>query len=194
MSTALPARDTAAAPLAERFARREASAVREVHERWSPSMFATAMALLGDRSLAADAVQQAFVQAWLAADRFDPAQELTPWLYAITRRVAVDVHRRERRGGRPLSLDDGRLADLPVESASLDEVWQSRQVQHALDQLRPDEREVLRLAYFDQLTHREISIRLGIAMGTVKSRSSRALRRLATLLGHLRDHHSGANV
>lgn len=167
--------------------------MREVYERWSPSMLATAMALLGDRLLAADAVQQAFVQAWLAADRFDPTRELQPWLYAITRRAAVDAYRRERRDPQ-LSLDDGRLPDVAVESASLEEVWQSWQVLRALDQLRADDREVLRLAFYDQLTHREISVRLDIAVGTVKSRSSRALQRLATLLGHLRDHHSGANV
>ena len=65
-----------------------------------------------------------------------------------------------------------------------DTVWQ---VRAAIDTLPYDEATVVRLQHLDGLTHREISEKLGIALGTVKSRSHRAHRALARLLGHLRE-------
>lgn len=179
---------TRSATLEERFVRGEETAVGEVYRRYSGPMFATAMSLLGDRDLAADAVQQAFVQAWRGAAGFDPGRELRPWLYAITRRAAVDVHRLERRSATHVSFDDdGGVDDRPAETVTLEQAWQKRQVRLGLERLNAGEREVLQLAYLDQLTQSEISARLGIAIGTVKSRTARAQRRLAELLEHLRD-------
>lgn len=159
----------------------------ELYQRYSRPMLATAMALLGDRDLAADAVQSAFVRAWRAAASFDHERELLPWLYAITRRAAVDVHRSRRSTAEHLSLDDERLVDLPGEATTLERAWLTMQVRDGIGRLPPEERAVLELAYFEQLTQREISTRLGIAIGTVKSRTGRAQRRLAVLLSHLRE-------
>lgn len=177
------------ASLGERFRAGDEDALREMYQRYAGPMFSTALALLGDRELAADAVQQAFVQAWRAADRFDPDRELQPWLYAITRRTAVDVYRRNRRTAGQVSLDDSWAAEneLAVDGPSMEATWKSWQVRSALAKLHPDEREVLRLAYFEGSTQTEISERLGLPLGTVKSRTARAQRRLAGLLGHLRD-------
>jgi RNA polymerase sigma-70 factor (ECF subfamily) len=66
-------------------------------------------------------------------------------------------------------------------------VWTAWQVQEALAQLNEDERLIMRLSFFEDLTQSEIADRLGLPLGTVKSRSYRAHRRLAALLGHLRD-------
>jgi RNA polymerase sigma-70 factor, ECF subfamily len=181
-----PAQD---ASLGERFRGGDQTALREMYQQFSGPMFATALALLGDRELAADAVQQAFVQAWRAADRFDPDRELQPWLYAITRRTAVDVYRRNRRTAGHVSLDESWAveAELATEGPSMESTWRLWQVRTALGKLHPDEREVLRLAYFEGSTQTEISDQLGLPLGTVKSRTARAQRRLAALLGHLRD-------
>ncbi|WP_433017716.1 RNA polymerase sigma factor [Kribbella sp. CA-294648] len=160
-----------------------------MYQTFSAPMYVTALKMLGRHDLAADTVQRAFVQAWQAAERFDPARELQPWLYAITRRAAIDVYRRERRASEQLSLDSPAVneGDLAFEDATMDETWRAWQVRQALDQLHPDEREVLRLAYHGGCTQSEIASILGIALGTVKSRTSRGQRRLAELLGHLRD-------
>ena len=107
----------------------------EVYERYSGPMFATALNLLGNREHAADAVQRAFVQAWRAAGRFDPGRELKPWLYAITRRAAVDIYRRERRTQEQLTFDDTvevAIAGPP----SIVTVWQAGQVRAALARRR----------------------------------------------------------
>jgi RNA polymerase sigma-70 factor, ECF subfamily len=175
--------------LETRFSRGDQTAVPEMYKLYSGPMFVTAFSLLGDRELAADAVQRAFVQAWQAAASFDPARPLKPWLYSITRRAAVDIYRRERRTAHQVSLDDSWDFDttLSTEDPSLDQTWQAWQVREALDKLHLDERTVLQLAYYDGYSQSEIANLLEIALGTVKSRTARAQRRLADLLTHLQE-------
>ncbi|MEV6282772.1 sigma-70 family RNA polymerase sigma factor [Kribbella sp. NPDC051770] len=178
----------AEATLAERFRRGDSSALHEMYRKYSAPMFVIALKLLGRRDLAADAVQRAFVQAWQAADRFDVSRELQPWLYAITRRAAIDVYRRERRSSETLPLEPEHLDRvISVEGVTMDETWRIWQVRRALDELPADERDVLRLAYHEGMSQSEVAQRLGIALGTVKSRTARAQRRLAERLAHLRE-------
>ena len=66
-----------------------------VYRAYGGLVFAVAHRVLGDRSLAEEASQQAFLQAWRAARSFDPTRDLGPWLATIARRAAIDVHRRE---------------------------------------------------------------------------------------------------
>ena len=80
-------------------------------------MLTVARSSLADRDLAEEAVQQAFVQAWNASNTYDPERPLSTWLYAITRRVCIDLYRRERRHA--LVSDTG---ELPEEVAVEDEV------------------------------------------------------------------------
>lgn len=147
------------------------------------AVFVVAIKALGDRSLAEEAVQQTFLKAWRAADRFEVGRDPGPWLYAIARRVAIDLYRRERR-----HLDDrddvAEIAALPM---ALEDTWNAWQVRTALDQLPQEEQEVVRATHYLGMTHAETATKLGIPMGTVKSRSNRAYRRLAEMLSHLRE-------
>ena len=83
--------------LAARFRAGDPEAVRAVFRRYSGPMLTVARSSLADRDLAEEAVQQAFVQAWNASSTYDPERPLSTWLYAITRRVCIDLYRRERR-------------------------------------------------------------------------------------------------
>jgi RNA polymerase sigma-70 factor (ECF subfamily) len=168
--------------LVARFAAGEEHAVREVYETYARPVLTVAMSALGRRDLAEEVVQTTMLQAWRAAGTFDVSRELAPWLYAIARRVAIDIHRRESRAPLPAEVADD---DVTVEPLSFQRTWEAWEVRVALDRLPPDEREVVRLAHLVGLTHREVAERLGVPVGTVKSRSSRAHRRLASLLGHL---------
>ncbi|GAB3934021.1 sigma-70 family RNA polymerase sigma factor [Kribbella albertanoniae] len=179
--------------LGERFHRGDLSALPELYGQFGRLMYVAAYNMLGDRELASDAVQRAFVQAWQGAGGFDPARELKPWLYAITRRAAVDVYRRERRALANVSLDVSWEAEMQHATiASIEDTWQAWQVREALDKLHPDERRVIQLAYFDGFSQSEIARLLNVALGTVKSRTARAQRRLAELLSHLREVESTA--
>jgi RNA polymerase sigma-70 factor (ECF subfamily) len=174
--------------LAVAFARGEEDAARALYDRYGRLVFAVALRVLADRGLAEEATQQTFVRAWQASDRFEPGRDFAPWLVSIARRAAIDIQRRERRReAGPLDevpAGDGALVALPPDAADLEAVWT---VRAAVDQLGDDEREIVRLQHLEGLTHREISDRLDLPVGTVKSRSHRAHRRLATRLSHLRD-------
>ncbi|SBT38711.1 RNA polymerase sigma factor [Micromonospora auratinigra] len=175
--------------LERRFAAGDELVLHELYRRFSGPMYAAAYNVLGSRDLAADAVQQAFVQAWRAADRFDASREIQPWLYAITRRAAVDIYRRRRKIVSEVPFDESwsSAAELRDAGISLDATWQVWQVREALERLPPDERQVLQLAYYQGMTQSEIAAALSIALGTVKSRTFRAQRHLASRLAHLRD-------
>ena len=168
--------------LGERFAAGDESALGEVFDEFAGSMLAVALNLLSDRRLAEEAVQQAFVQAWRAAANFEPERPLGPWLRSIVRRTAVDVWRRERRHENR-SIDQVAQVDLPsVEPPSIadaEDVWA---VRRAIDDLPPASRDVVRLAHVEHLTQPEIAARLGIPLGTVKSRTHSAYRQLAAAL------------
>jgi RNA polymerase sigma factor (sigma-70 family) len=162
-------------------------AVRVVYRAYGGLVYAVAYRVLGDRGLAEEAAQQAFLKAWRAAASLDEDREMGPWLATIARRVAIDVHRSEvRRGADPLeSVAPGDPALVSRERSPEDvyDVWEVRQ---AVAGLPADEREIVRLQHFEGLTHSEIAERLELAPGTVKSRSFRAHKRLAAQLGHLR--------
>ncbi len=167
--------------LNSRFASGEPGAVRDLYEAYSGSVFAVAFRVLGDRSLAEEAVQQTFLQAWRAAHRYDQNRDVGPWLHTIARRAAIDVFRRERRH-RSEQVTEESVTTLPP---SLEVTWTVWEVRRALDSLPEDERTVLQATHFHGLTHQETADRLGLPLGTVKSRSYRAYRRLAGLLAHV---------
>jgi RNA polymerase sigma-70 factor (ECF subfamily) len=161
----------------------DVDALGQVYERYARPVWRVAMTVLRDRELADDATQETFIRAWRAADSFDPNRQFTPWLFTIARRAAIDVHRRESRptlGGHEAEQD--AVTDPP----ELTDAWESWQITLALDALPEEERVIVRLAHFDGLTHREIAEALHVPVGTVKSRSHRAHRRLAESLSHLR--------
>jgi RNA polymerase sigma-70 factor (ECF subfamily) len=170
-----------------RFADGDPEAVRAVYRAYGRLVYAVAYRLLGDRSLSEEATQQTFLKAWRASTRIDPSRELGPWLATIARRVAIDLHRREA-GRSAASLDavtstDRALVCSPASDETVSDIWEVRRAVCAL----PDEdQQVVRLQHFEGLTHAQIAQRLGVPIGTVKSRSFRAHRRLATALGHVR--------
>jgi RNA polymerase sigma-70 factor (ECF subfamily) len=172
----------------EAFRRREPSAVRALYREYGRLTYAVAHRVLGRHDLAEDAVQQTFVRAWQAADRFDVDRDPASWLATIAKRVAIDICRREAR--RPaLALDDVGTADRavigePPDAGTLDAVWQ---VRRAIEELAPEEATIVRLQHLEGMTQTEISAQLDISLGTVKSRSHRAHRKLAALLAHLRE-------
>lgn len=168
--------------LADRFRAGDEAAVRVLYERFGRPVHSVAYTVLRDRELAAEAVQQTFLKAWRAAATFDPDRDMAPWLYAIARRVAIDIYRREARRPGTAPLENGDATVIPL---TFERTWEAWEIRTALQQLDAGEREVVRLAHFEGFTHPEIAARLGIPVGTVKSRSNRAHRRLASLLGHL---------
>jgi RNA polymerase sigma-70 factor (ECF subfamily) len=159
-----------------------------MYREYGRLVFSVALKALGRVDLAEDATQQTFVRAWQAADRIDVDRNPAAWLVTIARRVAIDIHRHEARRATSalddVAADTDALVSRPPELDTLDAVWR---VRLAIDALPSEEATIVRMHHLDGMTHSEISEKLAIPLGTVKSRSHRAHRKLATLLGHLRE-------
>ena len=89
--------------------------------------------------------------------RSTATRDLAPWIYAIARRVAIDIHRREARAAVPTEIGD----ELTVDPLSFSRTWEAWEVRSAVEKLPADERAVVRLAHLGGLTHREIADELG---------------------------------
>jgi RNA polymerase sigma-70 factor (ECF subfamily) len=141
-------------------------------------LFGFARRSLGDAGAAEDVVQETFVRAWRARERFDPSiGTLRTWLFAIARRLVID-HARSRaiRQADPLP-DELRMDEDGVERAMVG--WQ---VEEAIRRLRPEHRQVLIETYYRARPGREVAEELGIPEGTVRSRLFYALQSLRLIL------------
>ena len=158
-------------------------ALAELYDRYGRLSYAIALRILRDTGLAQDAVQDAFLTAWRTAAGFDPARGTAPtWLLTLVHRRSVDIVRREqRRRSEPLADSASDAAGPADEDALIRD--RRRTVQEALARLPPDQRQALELAYYGGLTQSELAERLGLPLGTVKSRMFAALARLRDLLG-----------
>jgi RNA polymerase sigma-70 factor, ECF subfamily len=167
-----------------RAAEGDPTALAVLHRRHAAVARRLAFRVLRDRDLAEDAVQEAFVDLWKTAAAFDPGRSsVRSWICVLTHRCAVDLARREARR----RLADGRAAELDRESYSAEEAvmlrLKQRSVRVALEQLNDRHRELLELAYYGGLTQTQLAKRFDLPLGTVKSRTFEALRRLGALLG-----------
>jgi RNA polymerase sigma-70 factor (ECF subfamily) len=174
------------AMLVERLPRdRSGDELRELYRRYSGELFGFAASALGDREQAEEVVQDVFAQLWRHAGEYDQRRaSVRTWLYAIARNRIVDAHR--RAAARPKRADDEDSLDNAAEiDAALDQAVLRWQITAALARLSPAHREVIRLAHYGGLTMREIAERTGIPLGTVKSRTSYALRSLRLILDEM---------
>src|SRR5689334_3493085 len=163
-------------------ARGDEQALAELYDRFGRVAYGVALRVLRDAALAEDAVQDGFLTAWRTAAGFDPARgKASTWLLTLVHRRAVDVVRREERR-RADVLDDAPIASGDATDESVEIRDERRRVQAALAKLPPDQREALELAYYGGLTQTELAERLGVPLGTIKSRMFTALSRLRDLL------------
>jgi len=158
-------------------------AARELYRTYSDELYGFALRRLRDRGAAEEVVQDVFTRAWRHAGEFDPQRSsLRTWLYGIARNAVIDHERRRARRppAAPAEAPEAASLDEPIERAVLR--WQ---VELALGRLRSEHREVVALAHVQGLSVREIAARLGLAEGTVKSRTYYALQSLRLALEEL---------
>lgn len=145
--------------------------------------------LTGDAGLAEELVQETMVRLWRGADRFDPARgTVRTFVYTIARRAAVDFLRRSASRPLPTVDDPTALADA-LESGKddqADRILLGLGVREAMGALSPKQREVLELCFDEDLTQTKAAERLGVPLGTVKTRCFHALR---ALQAELRERH-----
>ena len=165
-------------------ARGDEGALAELYDRIGRVAFGLAFKVLRDDRLAEDAVQEAFLAVWRTAAGFRAERaKASTWILTLVHRRAVDlVRREERRRADPLD-DLGR--DAGRSESAEDEAWlgfERERVQGALHRLPHAQREAVELAYYGGFSQSELAERLGVPLGTIKSRMFAGLARLRELL------------
>ena len=161
--------------LARRFASGDEAALREIYDRFGGLVYTLCRRSV-DEATAADLTQEAFVAAWRNRHRYDAERGgLAPWLSGITRNKIIDHFRSTERETRRIervksnfAASEGELEDVSLRMLLVD----------AVDTLPERARTIVRMAFFDELTHVEIAAQTGVPLGTVKSDIRRSLERL----------------
>ena len=179
-----------------------------VYDRHAQALYGTAMRFLRDPGLAEDVVQETYLAVWTRSESYSPqAGSLIGWLLTIARHRAIDRIRAQSRQPavvrlapadsddtendlellfalvRPVAFSDGSVE--PADSA--ERGWVRAVIRTAIGEMPEPERRALELAYDDDLTQAEIAERLGWPIGTVKTRTRRALLRLRAMLESVPD-------
>jgi RNA polymerase sigma-70 factor, ECF subfamily len=166
-------------------ARGDESALAELYDRVGRVAYGLALRVVRDEQLAEDAVQEGFLALWRTAAAFRAERaKASTWILTLVHRRAVDVVRREeRRRAEPLGKE---LAAQAGESETTEEAawlrFERERVQDALRQLPDVQREAIELAYYGGFSQSELAERLGVPLGTIKSRMFAGLSRLRELL------------
>jgi RNA polymerase sigma-70 factor (ECF subfamily) len=201
LAASQPSETSTDASLLEQVAEGSAEALASLYDRHAGAVYSIAARTTGDATDASDVVQETFLAVWDRAELFDPARgSLRGWLFAIARNRAIDHVRHAQRHDRALTFstlatadnDDSSIAEWltssgspvamgapdPGPEATVVGLETRGSVAEAIAALPPVERSVITLAYGAHLSQVEIAARLGWPIGTVKTRTRRALRHL----------------
>jgi RNA polymerase sigma-70 factor (ECF subfamily) len=176
--------ETALAEIGERLNQGQPEALEDCYRTLGPLVMSYLARYVPQPDIE-DVMQRVFYEVWRVHERYDPNLSLRGWVLGIARKRAID-HLRKRRdvvvpldSMREITGEDGReIAERLV--------W-ADEVRTALDMLPQLQREVIELAYFQGYTQTQIAAALDIALGTVKTRTSRGLQRMAGLLENTRE-------
>jgi len=177
------------AALVKRVAERQPDALAELYDRFAPLLLALARRILGNHADAEEVLQEVFVQVWNRGERYDPARSsVSTWLVLIGRSRAIDrlrsrrVVERTREAVTEVAPAAGALHTSPE---ALENVWiqeRRERVRRELAALPPEQRQVLEMAFYGGLTQSEIAGKAGLPLGTVKTRTLLAMKKLRQAL------------
>lgn len=173
--------------LVERMAAGDTEALSTLYDETSGVLFGLTQRILRNSQDAEEALLDAYTRAWRLARNYSPDRgPVLSWLMTMTRSIAID----KLRAARPVGEDLDAVAPLALAATGnpqLDAEYgeQQARIRSALGQLSEDQRSAIELAFYQGLTHTEIAQRLGLPLGTVKTRLRLGMNRLRQLLGDL---------
>ena len=169
--------------LVDAIANQDRDALEEFYHKYASSVYSLAMYMLKSPEAAEEVTQDAFFNVWRRSKSYHQQRgSVTAWLFSIVRHRAIDELRRRKREqthvqpGVDLSNRPSDGGDDPVEYTTLQ--FEGGRLKDALHTLRPEQRQVVVLAYYGGLTHSEIASQLGHPLGTVKTRMRLGLKKL----------------
>jgi len=168
-------------------AERQPEALAALYDRHAPHLLALARRILGGAGEAEDVVQEVFVHVWNDPSRYNPSRSsVSTWLMLVTRSRAIDrlrhrqvVDRTHEAAHRDVPPDEHESPD-GIESVLLRE--RRERVRRELDNLPPEQRQVLEMAFYQGLSQSEIAERADLPLGTVKTRTLLAMKKLRSAL------------
>jgi RNA polymerase sigma-70 factor (ECF subfamily) len=177
---------------AQRIARGDRDALELVLDEYGGAAWSLALRITRSEQLAEEATQDAFVRVWKQAATYDPnLGAFDSWVLQLVRTAAIDRVRHEARrrprqvDGTPAATVDVSDVAIPARDDPFAAAWaqaQHRDAMQLLGELHEEHREVLFLAYYEGLSQSEIAERIDVPIGTVKTRTHRALTRLRDLI------------
>ncbi len=174
--------------LVQEIALGDRNALEELYRRFGNAVFSLSVHMLRDPGAAEEVTQDAFFKVWRRASSYRPDRgKVTAWLFSIAHHRVIDEVRKRRRRDQTLVLQDVGEIPQPVNETgdpakhASQQSWR-QEIGGALSTLRPEQREVVVLAYYGGFTHSEIAARLDQPLGTVKTRMRLALRKLREVM------------
>jgi RNA polymerase sigma-70 factor, ECF subfamily len=161
-------------------------ALKVLYERYAGLLYTLALRIVGDRQLAEEVLQNAFVNCWKRASQFDAERgQVRAWLFGITRNSAIDMlrsHTHQDRLRSSVTLPGPGEPGEPRRPDETEGVALRLTIQNALAELPSEQRQLIELAYFGGLTQSEIAGMSGVPLGTVKTRMRAGMQRLRQAL------------
>ncbi|BCX05086.1 MAG: DNA-directed RNA polymerase sigma-70 factor [Candidatus Roseilinea sp.] len=169
--------------LIARIKQRDASALAELYDRYGARVYSLACAILGEEMAAQEVTQDTFIKLWEHPERYRyDDSRFAAWLLMVARHRAIDYLRRERlRSGQTVSIDYERFPEILDAAHDVETRW--RDLQHVLDDLPAEQRDVIMLAYYYGLSQSEIADALKLPLGTVKTRLRLGMEKLRNAIG-----------
>jgi RNA polymerase sigma-70 factor, ECF subfamily len=149
---------------------------RRLYERTAPKLLGVALRILRDRATAEDAVQEAFVKVWHAADQFRPTRGSgLAWLVTIQRNKAIDVLRSRRAPAAGLDAAVDLPDPAPGPAARAEASDERRRIDACLGELAPERADAVRSAYLEGHTYQDLARSHGVPLNTMRTWLRRAL-------------------
>jgi len=158
-------------------------------ERYKQRAYYLALGMVGNSDEACDISQEAFIKVFKSANRFNREQRFFPWFYSILINLCKDaLQRRERWDSKEVNIDDNEfiLIDGRNPETTMIKKEETECVRKAIIKLDPDDREIIMLKHFRDISYNEISVLLKIPKGTVMSRLYYARKKLAKILNEIK--------
>ena len=177
------------AELFSQIAASQVAALSGLYDRYADRLYGLACKILNNDAQAEDVLQDLFVYIWQNAGKFDRKRGASlPWLFVLCRNRCIDKLRANASKSRQMVPIDDHLQQYlvdderpdPSQAVDIDET--SRNIRNALNQIPAEQREPILLAYFEGLSQTEIAGRLGLPVGTVKTRVRLGMQKLRMLL------------
>jgi RNA polymerase sigma-70 factor (ECF subfamily) len=165
--------------LAERALGGDAAAWRELYDALTPRVYALARRMGATIEDSAEIVQETWLRVLRNHEKYDRLRAFEPFLFTVAARICVDLFRKRKATPASGPLSDGVLSDEAPALETLFAAERSERIVHCMETLSDEERQIVRLRYWDSLSNREVGERLGVAANSIKGKSYRAVRKLA---------------